>query len=191
MGCFNGAILVDGEKHFVCSSKAAVASSKGAAGAEPPPPGAATAQEYGASGLALILLLAHWSDSASQVLPENNKVARELLRLFAERTFERSVSQVSFNISQTDFMLYFREGKCKLGIVGGADNACAQALATLDLVDTDVRCMGLSCSCTSSVPSLGRPTIMCNSAYMGPCFFRCLRISHFGGGHGARGLAGH
>ena len=128
---------VDGERHFVCSSKAAAARSKRAARAEPPPPGAATAQEYGASGMAFLLLLAHWSDSANQVLPENNKAATELLRVFTERIFERNVFQVSFNISQTAFMLYFREGKCKLGIVGGADNACAQALAALDLLDTE------------------------------------------------------
>ena len=57
--------------------------------------------------------------------------------MFTERIFERNVFQVSFNIGQTAFMLYLREGRCKLGIVGGADNACAQALAALDLLNTE------------------------------------------------------
>ena len=65
---------IDGHKHFVCSSHAHRAQTN-----KRPLPTSAGAQEYGASGLAIVMLLAHWSVWRKQISEENNKDRRGTL----------------------------------------------------------------------------------------------------------------
>jgi len=106
--------ITDSVLHFVCSRKALDASAKHSEHGRLFQSAAAAAQEYGASALAMVSMVALWACSSRQATPKQNEAAGELLQHLLSRVFRDLVFQVPFVIENMKAVLQFNSGKCCL-----------------------------------------------------------------------------